>query len=103
MNALSCAPVSISLPFRRADTTLLVPTSSPTGLEAVSFIRLSIRSDASSATFHKWSFRSSMAYSSQLERHFRPVWLKGWLIVPGLLGDPPVVGLPALVAHDVER
>jgi hypothetical protein len=59
MKALSWAPVSISLPLRFAATTLLVPTSRPTGFEPA-FMRSSIRSSASCATFHKWSLRSSM-------------------------------------------
>ena len=50
--ALSWAAVSISLPFRRAATTLLVPTSRPTGFEPA-FMRSSMRSSASCATFQR--------------------------------------------------
>jgi hypothetical protein len=60
MKALSCVAVSTPLPFLRADTTLLVPTSSPTGLAPAT--RSSIRS-STSCTFQRWSLRSSAIVS----------------------------------------
>ena len=51
MNAFSWAAVWIWLPLLRAATSLLVPTSRPTGL--LPETRFSIFSWASSATFHR--------------------------------------------------
>ena len=52
MKALSCEAQATSLPPRRETTTLLVPTSMPTGCEPP-FTRSSIFSGASSGDFQR--------------------------------------------------
>jgi hypothetical protein len=52
MKALSCEAQATSLPPRRETTTLLVPTSIPTGCEPP-FTRSSIFSGASSGDFQR--------------------------------------------------
>src|SRR5574342_997401 len=104
MKALSCQAVSMPLfDLRRATATLAVPTSRPMGWVALS--RSSIRCSTSSATFHRWSFRSSMLLPSGFigcGPLLRPAG-RAFGLAPGLLGDPAVEKLLPLAAHLVER
>src|SRR5512147_1025360 len=63
MKAFSWLAQPTSLPPRRETTTLLVPTSMPTGWEPP-FTRSSIFSGASSGGFQRWSLFSVMWLSS---------------------------------------
>jgi len=70
MKAFSWEAQATSLPPRRETTTLLVPTSMPTGCEPP-FTRSSIFSGASSAGFHRWSLFSAMGYPPLAARRAR--------------------------------
>src|SRR5262245_20866414 len=107
MNAFSSESESISFALRREATTFEVPTSIPIGL-APAFIRSSMRSSASWATFQRWSLRSSMTLSSSAGRSLRPDNRRSIDVLAALpvglhlLGGPAVVGPLALPAHVLE-
>src|SRR3990172_3683736 len=97
MKALSCDWQATSLPPRRETTTLLVPTSIPTGCDPVR-TRSSILSAASSGAFQRWSLFSAISLSSpcralRLRREFL-----GCLRVRRQLGQPAVVAPGPLLA-----
>src|SRR5512136_2850375 len=105
MKAFSWLTQPTSLPPRRETTTLLVPTSMPTGWEPP-FTRSSIFSGASSGGFQRWSLFSVMWLSSDGGPPPRRRRLLRRLRVLRLLVEPEVVGprsLPPQVVRAAAR
>src|SRR5262245_16330253 len=100
MKALSCAWHATSFPPRFETTTLLVPTSIPTGCEPP-LTRSSILSADSSGAFQRWSLFSAIGLSSACGARVPRRGFLGCLSVLGQLGQPTIVGPDPLHAHGI--